>query len=97
LTLRPRLAAALPGFIANFLAPDLPALRVSLTSCYGRRMTEDILCESYPEGQTRRDAALASRRTIRLFERVGILESAAARERFEMLGLMAGRAADNRA
>ena len=97
LRVRPKLAAALPGFIANFLAPDFPALRVSLSSLYGRRTAEDILCESYPEAQARRNAALASRSTIRLFERVGILENEAARESFETRGLLIGRAADSRA
>jgi hypothetical protein len=93
LALRPRIARALPEFIANFLAPDLSAFGSFLIPHFGRRATEDILRESYPESQGRRDATLAARNTLRLFERVGILESAAASEGFASEGLMLGRAA----
>ena len=95
-SLRSRIAAALPEFITHFLAPDLRAFRAFLVPHYGRRAAEDILRESYPEAQSRRDAASAARNTIRLFERVGILESPAAREDFEKRGLVLGLAAGSR-
>lgn len=92
-SLRPRISAALPGFVVNFLAPDLPALRTLLRQHFGRLVTEDILRESYPEAQSRRDAALAARSTMRVFERNGILHSATVRDRFESCGLMLQSAA----
>ena len=95
--LRAKLAAALPGFILDFLAPDLPALRAILARHLDRKAANEVLEESYPEAELRRTAAAYARSTLRLFQRVGVFESAEAEDAFTGYGLVLQQAAGGHA
>lgn len=85
--LRVKISSLLPDFIVNFLSPDTPAIRAILSGHFTQPATEDIIRESYPEEQSRQAVASASRSTVRLFERIGMMERAETREAFERRGL----------
>lgn len=82
-----RVARALPGFIRSFLGPDYPAIRSFLNRYFSAHQANRIIEESYPPELLMADARGASRSTLSVLRKAGVLDLPEMREALAEEGL----------
>ncbi|WP_019633401.1 diiron oxygenase [Actinomadura atramentaria] len=87
--LRARTARCLPGLVHHSLAPDTAPVRASLLLAgLDEKAADEVVHDVYSPSAVREQVNRASRHTVQLFERTGVLDGAEAREGFAALGLV---------
>ena len=78
----------LPEFILAFLEPDIEALAATLTSVgLGESGIQLVLDETFPTSETVKRARIAASRTLKYFDRVGVMSQPETGLAFERHGL----------